>query len=623
MEPIKLLTRRCDRDLYESALSAGLPKVAARVLAGRPFLSGEDLQQALQPGLTHLDPPDGLSDIDMAADRLARAVVQGEVIALETDHDVDGVTSHAVLKKALVEVFGHPESKVLSYVGHRLKEGYGLSMALVRRILDAPVRPSLIITADNGSSDEERIALLKREGIDVIVTDHHEMPMRQDGPGHWVEVPPPSAVACVSPKHPESTYPDTAIAGCMVAWLVMQHTREKLRGAGALPAGAPDLFPLLDYVAVGTVADCVSLAGSLNNRAVVAYGLERINAKSRPCWEAIRPYLGDEAKPVTASDIGFGIGPRINARGRLDEAMAGVHFLLAETVADASRLAKVLDEANTERKDIERQLRKEAIKIVDEQVKLQNFGLAGFLPNGHAGVHGIVASRLVEAYGRPTVCLSPKFGNDDLVSGSARCIEGFHVRDALQGIADRYPDIFVAFGGHAGAGGLTIYREGVETFIKAWDEEVRKQITDPSVLGPQVRVDGSLNPDAIGMKLVDQLDMLEPYGREFEPAVFESTLGVKQVRPVGDGSHLQVVFQAPDGKALRGIWFNAVDIEEVDLADPDQLPIRSGQLVRTAFEPARNWYRGECNFQMVVRTAVYAGEVSVPERPRVIRRLFH
>ena len=581
----RFLDRPLDRLCYDTAIQAGYPVLLARLLAGRVLSAKtQGIDAAVQPHLGMLDHYNGLPDIEKAATRIASAILTGEHIALETDHDVDGVTSHAVLRAALVDHFGHPTDRLTGFIGHRLRDGYGLSATVAERILATEPRPTLVITADNGSADEPRIARLAEQGIDVIVTDHHELP--RSGP-------PASAYACISPKREDCTYPDPAIAGCMVAWLLACAVRNELHGIGHLDDRAPPMAQLLDYVAVGTVADCVSL-GSHNNRAIVGSGLARINRQSRPCWRAICPRLPGQAL-ITATDLAFTVGPRINARGRLDEAMAGVAFLLSENDSAARGYAALLEQENDARKAIEKKMKSQAIELAAEQVAAGATAIVIWLPEGHAGVHGIVASRLVETYGQPVVCLSPKFGQHDLVTGSARGIPGFHVEQALQFCADRVPEMFVAFGGHEGAGGLTIARESIESFRDSYDQAAREQLS-PDQLGPRIDTDGVLQAHEMTLDTIDAISRLEPFGRGFEQPVFQGRFHVLAVKAIGDGTHLKLTLRPTDQTrgAVNGVWFNAV----ADAAD--DLPIEANDHIELAYNLTANEYRGR-QVQLLVR----------------------
>jgi single-stranded-DNA-specific exonuclease len=575
--------RAIDPDVFVEALAAGLHPVAARVLAGR---TDGHLAQ-LTPSLSDLDHYQGLPGIERAAERIATAILEEECIGIETDHDVDGVTGHAIIRSALIDYFAHPAELVTGFIGHRLQDGYGLSDPVADRILAADPRPTLVITADNGSSDEPRIARLAEAGIDVIVTDHHELP---------AEGPPGSAYACVTPRHPDSRYPDPAIAGCTVAWLLLCAVRRALIAAGRLPQDAPSLAGLLDFVALGTVADCVSLGPERpNNRALVLAGLARIEAGSRPCWRALRSRL--RSNTLTAADLAFGIGPRLNARGRLAEAMPGVEFLLSETDAEAAGLAELLDAENTARRQIERAMRDRAMAIAAEQVERDATALVVWMPDGHPGVHGIVASRLVEAFGRPAVCLSPREGQPGVATGSARGIPGLHVRDAMQSCADAHPGLLRSFGGHAGAGGLSLEIADIDRFAQAFDAAARERLA-ARPLGPVIWTDGELAGEDIGLDTIAALAGLEPFGRGFEAPVFSGAFEVAAVSRMGDGSHLRLALETPGGGAVQAVWFGAV---APGPAGESEMPVRVGQRIRAAYEIALNEWQGRRSVQLRVR----------------------
>ena len=304
----KVKVRKLDLEREQMAKDQGIHPLVARILAARPYPNDISVTEMLTPSLKCLDHPMQLADMDIASERFANAIINQECIGLETDHDCDGQTSHAVLYYTLVNHFAYPKHLIKSYIGHRLTEGYGLSDSVASRILQDSPRANLVITADNGSSDEPRIKLLKDAGIDTIVTDHHQLP---------VEGPPASAIACLNPTRDDCSYNDKYIAGCMVAWLLVAATRQRLIDKKYLPESAPKLLDTLDFVAVGTIADCVSIAKSKNNRAIVSYGLKLIEQAIKPCWRAIKPLLQGK---VSSEDLGFVIGPLLNSDGRLSTA---------------------------------------------------------------------------------------------------------------------------------------------------------------------------------------------------------------------------------------------------------------------------------------------------------------
>lgn len=584
--------RKKNKSCFDFAKSKGFTGLISHLLSSRYQETGT-LELALFSELKDLDRPDSLPDIEIAANRLVSAILNQEIIGIETDHDADGVTSHAVIYEALTQIMGHPANKVRSYIGHRLKEGYGLSDSVATRILNDEIRPTLIITADNGSSDEKRIARLKAHNIDVIVTDHHEIPE---------EGIPQSAIAVISPARLDSEYPDRMIAGCMSACLLMAAARQALINKDYFKVPPKSLSTLFDFVALGTVADCVSMSQSKNNRLIVKHGLKLINKMQRPCWQALKPYLsGDPNRQINAEDLGFTIAPRINARGRLDEAMTGVHFLLSRDIETATKLAVLLDSENNERKKIEKRLKEASLKIAQPFIDENKNSLVIYLEDGHPGVHGIVASRLVEAFGRPVINLSPKEGGVDLVSGSARGIPGFHVREALNTINQRYPDLIIAFGGHKGAAGLTLKKQDIETFRQAFEDAVNEQIARLEIkVGPVLMIDNELPHSFITLNTLAEIEALEPFGREMDSPVFTTKFKVKQSRRIGSGdvkNHVKLKLKTFDSsEEFNAVWFNV---------DPDceleTLKVNEGAESEFAYSISKNYYQGQTTLQLMIK----------------------
>jgi single-stranded-DNA-specific exonuclease len=593
----KIQPRAIDSSVEREAIALGLDPVLARIIAGRITSGDGQLRKLLAPTLGQLDDPRSLSDIEKAADRLARAVINGEHIGLATDHDADGVTSCAVFKEALTSVFGVKEENVSLYISHRLREGYGLNAAVADRILSAKQRPSLIITADKGSSDEPRIAMLAAEGIDVIVSDHHEFPVDAEGK----PIPPKSAYAVVSPKHPDGKYPDDKIAGCMVAWLLIAQTHRLLTAAQKVSADQNALKDLLMYVAIGTVADCVSLGRSHNNRAVVREGLKRIRESKRPTWEVLRAHFGAEGAPVRTDTLAFQICPRLAAAGRMDVAEPGIKFLMAQQKEVAERWYAFLTEENDSRKQMERKLKDLALDDADTQAAYGKQTIVVDLgAEGHSGVHGIVASRIVERHGRPTVMISPKKGQLGVVSGSCRSVPGVHLREALQWVSDRSPGLFKAFGGHVGAAGLTIEEKDIAKFADMFEQAVREQLKGRE-LGPVRFSDGELPAQAFTTDFLDAINQLEPWGREFEYPLFEGTFLVKDVRVMGaDKNHMSLTLER-DRVQTRAVWFNAIDL------DTGEIPVAVGDRLKTLFSLSDNYWKNRRSLQLMI-------EAGIPQR---------
>jgi single-stranded-DNA-specific exonuclease len=574
--------RTTDPELLVAARREGLEGIVATVLANRAGAVGVTPGWLLDRSLAALDHPDTLPDIALAAQRIASAVERREVIGIVTDADSDGVNANTVLYRALTEHFGHPVAQAQQYIGLKLTEGYGLSDGVADRILAAHPRPGLLITADIGSSDGLRIARLRREGIDVVVTDHHGIP-----PGGGPE----AAVAFVNPQRGGHAYPDPLIAGVMVAWLVVAAVRRELQERGTLPADAPRLGNLLGWVGTGTVADVVSLARSRNNRIVVHHGLRQIGAGTHPCWRALRPELGDPAKPLAASDIAFGIGPRLNAAGRLHDAMTGVRFLLAADAREAAAGLAVLNAANLQRREIEKRLTAAALAAAQEQVDTGRRGLVVFMPDGHAGVQGIVASRLMQRYARPAVCLSQVSDSAGLScwSGSGRSGDTLHLLELLQTLDARNPGLLVKYGGHAAAAGLTLNTGDEAHFAALFDAEVRLRLAGLP-LENRVWVDADVAEGQLSLGLVERLAEIGPYGREFPEPVLRGVFTVHEAREIGsEGGHWRLKLGL-GRQPVDAIWFGV----------GHSCPVTPGEPVRLVFRPEANWWQGTPRLQLQI-----------------------
>lgn len=581
----RLEPRPRDAAVYARAQGEGLSELQARLLAARlPGYEGE-LAPLVTPSLRYLAHPEKLADGRRAAERIATAVAEGETIGILTDYDVDGITSHVVIRRTLVELFGVPEHRLHSLIGHRIHDGYGISLPLVERTLALSPKPTLVITADCGSSDEPRIARLKAAGIDVVVSDHHAMAL---------EGPPPSAYACVNPTRDDCDYPDATIAGCMVAWLVMSLARGVLIEWGALPASTPKLSPWLSYVALGTVADCVSLGASPANRAVVSHGLTLINRMEAACWRAMAQRLGADSVPFDAETLAFQMGPRINARSRLDDPYAALHFMLTESDGVAQRQLAVLDDDNQSRKAIEADMAEQAKALAASAVETDEPAVVVMLEDGHPGVQGIVASRLVQAFGRAALVLTPAAA-PGMLTGSGRSIDGLHLRDALQRTFELAPDALPRFGGHSGAAGVGVPREQVGAFKAAFLQAVAEQLQGRT-LYPRLWTDGELSEAQLSLATLSEIEALGPFGREFEAPLFEGRFLVESLRPVGaDGTHLML--ELSQGRvSCRAIWFRALT--------PGELPAFGlGDTLHCAYRLNRNRWRGRESLQLMVEHA--------------------
>ncbi|MDX8389483.1 MAG: single-stranded-DNA-specific exonuclease RecJ [Mariprofundaceae bacterium] len=571
----------------------GFSPLVSRIIANRLDANHLDHTQVefaalVQPKLSFIAAPNQLADCIKAATRIIDAIAQNEHIGILTDYDVDGMTSHVILFEALCHFFHLAPAKLSSHIGHRIQDGYGISDRLTDRILALDDPPSLIITADCGSSDELRIARLKQAGIDVIVTDHHALPEQQ---------PPISAYATLNPTRSDCDYPDSTIAGCMVAWLLVCQVRNLLIERGQLASDAPKLTSLLAFVALGTVADCVSLAQGPINRAVIQAGLALINHTQRPCWLAMHQLLALK-EPFTAETLGFQMGPRINARSRMADPYAALHFLMASKLDEATHYLSLLDKDNQDRKRTEQEMVQCAMVLAEAQVVEGKLALVIYLEEGHAGVQGIVASRMVDRFGRPTIVLCPSNDVRELV-GSARTIPTVHILEALRQVAAQYSDIFVKFGGHQGAAGMTLYKSQLETFNAALNIAVQQQLSS-DVLRPFIETDGVLATEQLSMQTLEDIDQLQPFGRGFEIPCFETVFLIQAMRPVGkDGTHLSCTLRSPQGSGdMKGIWFNAIKSSQ-------PVPFSVGDSVVAVYTLQRNHFRGETSLQLLIRHLVF------------------
>jgi len=583
----KICENLINDNVKDALLAQGVELCMAEILARRIDYPSS-LDSIFNPSLKNIQDPMGIPSLGLAVNRIVEAISQRETIIFACDHDMDGTASAAVLWKAFTDYFNYPSELLHVVTSHRLTEGYGLTQPVVDRILD--LGGTLIITADKGSSDEQQIKVLKEAGKDVIVTDHHAIP---------VEGAPKSAYATVNPIISGSEY-DPNICGAAVAFLVMAKVRSALLDTGYLES-IPSMLGLLDYVAVATIADCVSMRPdkSYTNRAFVKKGLQFINKKARPCWEV---FLQGRSGPVHAEDIAFQLAPPIAAAGRLDWAEAGFLFLISDFLKEAKQHWETLIAENKLRKDIEKELRQ---KAVSKALSKSNQSIIVFIEDGHSGVHGITASRLVQSFGKPAAIFSPKGAgsrkglNDSnpdigIASGSFRGIPGFHVRDCLQYVADKYPKLLLGFGGHAGAAGATLAIDDLDAFEHAFEEGVIKQLGTTPLL-PIISVDGDLPGSKLNIEMLESFREMEPWGKDFPFPVFKGEFEVKSFKPVGDGSHLSFRLNK-DGVLLNAIWFNAVG------SGSREVYFYEGDKVTFVYKLTDNWFRGRRAIQLMIET---------------------
>jgi len=555
----------------------GLHPVLARVLAARQVRAAEELDYSLG----RLHPFEALGQIEQAADLIAAHVEEGRRIVIVGDFDADGATSSTLAMRALTAM-GAAEVSYL--VPNRFDYGYGLTPEIVA--VAAGREPDLLITVDNGVSSIEGVRAANAAGITVVVTDHHL-------PGREL----PEAAAIVNPNLHGDPFPSKAIAGVGVIFYVMLAVRARLRQSGWFERRSlaePNMAGLLDLVALGTVADVVPLDHV--NRLFVEQGLRRIRAgKCVPGIRALLRVAGRNPARLVASDLGFVVGPRLNAAGRLEDMSIGIECLLTDDEARAEQLATELDRMNRERRAIESEMRDQALAALGEvhlDADTMPMGLALFEEEWHQGVIGILASRIKEQFHRPVIAFAPENAGSELIKGSARSIPGLHIRDALDSVATRHPGLITKFGGHAMAAGMSLPRVHLDRFREAFDAVVREVLSEDDLKGV-IHSDGELAAGDLTLELAEALRGAGPWGQCFPEPVFDGIFRLDERRVVGE-RHLKVRVAPLEGAAsLDGIAFNA------DFAAWPE----AGQPVRLAYRLDVNEYRGERKAQLVIEHA--------------------
>lgn len=534
MSRVAPVIRRRDAAIADGWPSTVLP-LLRRIYASR---GAHDLASA-QPRLAQLLPPDGLSNIEAATELLAGAIARCERILVVGDFDCDGATACAVAVRGL-RMLGAVD--VVHAVPNRVTHGYGLSPALVDTLVH--LAPSLLVTVDHGIACHTGIAAAKALGWQVLVTDHHL-------PGEAL----PPADAIVNPNLPGDTFPSKVLAGVGVIFYVLMALRARLRGQGDARAAAADLGSLLDLVAVGTVADLVPL--DANNRALVSAGLRRLRAR-RGCagLHALVEIAGREAARLTAADIGFALGPRINAAGRLEDMAIGIECLLSDDAAHARELADTLHQINAERRAVQQSMLDDAEAAVARTtpVEAAGAGVCLFDPEWHPGVVGLVASKMKDALHRPVIAFAPAEPDSDQLRGSARSIPGLHIRDVLAAVDVAHPQLIERFGGHAMAAGLTLRRDHLDAFTAAFAEAVDR-LLDPALLRAEILTDGALRAEEFDIVHAAHLRDAGPWGQGFPEPQFDGEFAVVDWRVVGT-RHLKLTLRL-DGhpKPLSAIHF--------------------------------------------------------------------
>ena len=549
----------------------GNPKLR-QIYASRGIVQFNQLERSAK-ALLHYQ---SLQGVEKAVDILAAAIRDNKQITIIGDFDADGATSTALCMLSL-SMMGSKNHGYL--VPNRFDFGYGLSPEIVD--LAHREGAQVIVTVDNGIACFAGVERAKELGLEVVITDHHL-------PADAL----PVADAIVNPNQPGCSFPSKQMAGVGVAFYLMLALRAHLKDVGwfeqrQLPL--PNLAALLDIVALGTVADVVSLDD--NNRILVYQGLQRIRSgRCRPGIKAMIEVAGRALSRMVASDLGFVLGPRLNAAGRLDDMSLGIECLLANDESLARSIAVQLDDLNRERREIESSMQQEAEQtLASLQLSEQNLphGIVLYQPDFHQGVIGILAGRIKDKFYRPTIAFAHQ--DDTTLKGSARSIPGLHIRDLLEELSSRYPGVMGKFGGHAMAAGLSLPVENVDAFIKLFDQLAEEMLQGKPLEGEFV-TDGELSDSDFSLEFAHLLKEAGPWGQSFQEPTFDGIFALTDQRLVGQ-KHLKMQVKTTGGHSIDAIAFNI---------DPQQWPDKSVQKVKLVYKLDINEFRGKVSLQLLV-----------------------
>jgi single-stranded-DNA-specific exonuclease len=582
-----LVAREVPREAAAALEAAGVPPLLARVYAARGISSALNLATEFE----HLAAPDSMLNLRAMATRLADAIASRKKLLIVGDYDADGATACAVGMRAL-RAFG---ASVEFLVPNRFEYGYGLSPEIVQ-LAHARFHPDILITVDNGISSLEGVAEASRLGMATLITDHHL-------PGERL----PEATCIINPNQPGCAFPSKHLAGVGVMFYLMLALRTELRSRGAfgqkhksqvtsrkeseaasssfiphpasLEISEPNLADLLPLVALGTVADVVAL--DQNNRILVHQGLSRIRAnRMQPGIAALFKVAGRDPARAAARDLGFTLGPRLNAAGRLTDMALGIECLITDDAGRALAIASELDRLNRERREIQSDMQEEALAAVESRDFGDSYTLSLFDPAWHQGVVGIVAGRIKDRFHRPAIAFAR--GNSGEIRGSGRSISALHLRDALDQVAVRNPGLILKFGGHAAAAGLTVRETDFEHFRSAFEETARRFLS-PADLDRVIETDGTLAPEDYCAETVALLSG-PVWGQGFPPPRFCDEFEVGAQRIVG-GKHLKLTL----GRGTRRI--DAIRFSSTDTAPPR---------IRAVYHPTLNEYNGRTSVQLYI-----------------------
>ena len=562
-----IVQRSFDAMTVESLQNSGYSPLLARLLAARGVRHAQDAELSMKQLLA----PTDLRNIAQTAQHISDAIAARHNITIIADYDCDGATACAVAVRGLKLLGALPEC-VDFLVPNRFDYGYGLSPEIVQLAAHQTPKPDLLITVDNGMASIDGVALANQLGMDVIITDHHL-------PADTL----PNALSIVNPNQVGCGFESKNLAGVGVMFYVLIATRAELRKRGAYAdKPEPNLSELLDLVALGTVADVVKL--DQNNRILVAQGLQRIRAgKMCAGIAALLKIAGRDAQKASTFDLGFAIGPRLNAAGRLDDMALGIRCLLTDSTSEAEQIANELNDMNNERKQIEKQMREDAeVNLSALKIDAHN-SICVVHEEFHQGVIGIVAGRLKEKYHRPTIVFAPD--GKEFLKGSGRSIAGIHLRDVLDWVDKHAPEVIVKFGGHAMAAGLTIVATQYELFKNTFEQAVLA-MSEPEVFIKQIATDGELVPADMTVENIDAMNA-QVWGQGFAPPLFEGVFEIVEQRILKD-AHLKLTLRNPQG-TYSAIWF--FHAQEMDSP------------IRCAYQMQRNDWNGKTSVQLLVEYA--------------------
>ncbi|MDO4879294.1 MAG: single-stranded-DNA-specific exonuclease RecJ [Neisseria sp.] len=555
----RILTRPIDETALQNLQQAGVPPLLARLCAARRVLSADELDDALAGLLPHTD----LKNCDKAAERLARAVQARENILIVADYDADGATACAAGVAGLRAMGGMADF----LVPNRFEDGYGLTPKIAQAAAGRGAK--LLMTVDNGMAGAEGVEKAKSLGMDVIITDHH-LPADTD----------PDCII-VNPNQRGCGFASKSLAGVGVIFYVLAALRARLRLNGYFAGGRtePNLGGLLDLVALGTVADVVPL--DRNNRILVAQGLKRIRAgKVCPGILALFEAAGRDWRKAQPLDMGFALGPRINAAGRLDDMSVGINCLLAQDPGEARRLAAQLNNLNSERREIEQSMLQDALDDFSDTPADEKKTIVAYREDFHQGVVGIVAGRLKERFYRPVIVFAP--ADPGQIRGSGRSIPALHLRDTLDRVAKRRPGLILQFGGHAMAAGLTIRESDLPEF-QALFEQAADELLEGANLSQSYLTDGNLDARDINLEQARQLSH-QVWGQGFPPPSFNDEFTVLHQRGLGaEGRHKKALLEK-DGRQFDAMFWRC----------SEELPAK----IRAVYRPVANEWRNQLELQL-------------------------